>query len=462
MKCTPNTLRDTTPEPTPEPGAPNSDSAPREKTPRHAGPEFDAWFRGRENLRIMNANRGHEPAFRIGEHCFVNAHSETGPPAGVLHGHRRSGALQGDRFRGRNLAILVTSLWLFSGNLRARAGFADDWIRMKSIVPQGYVCYRTTGPVTVDGRLDEPAWQKAEGTPDFQDIEGGAKAKPRFRTRAKMLWDDQYFYVAVELEEPHVWAMLTNHDAVIFQDNDFEVFIDPNGDSHEYYEFEMNALNTGWDLLLKKPYKDGGPALNEWEIPGLKTAVHVAGTINNPTDRDLGWSVEIAFPWKVLAEYAPRRTPPDEGDQWRVNFSRVEWQINIVNGKYEKIPDTREDNWVWSPQGIIDMHRPEKWGYVQFTRKQMGEVKFGADPARPARDALQEIYYVQRDYEAKNHRWASSLDELGLSADFSHGLAKPPGIHVSKDGFEATAKIKLPDGRIERWHIRQDARVWMD
>src|SRR5262249_15000970 len=88
---------------------------------------------------------------------------------------------------------------------------------------------------------------------------------------ARCSGDDEFFYVGAELEEPHVWATLTQHDAVIFHDNDFEVFIDPNGDNHEYYEFEINAFNTGWDLLLPRPYKDGGKAVNSWEIPGLKT-----------------------------------------------------------------------------------------------------------------------------------------------------------------------------------------------
>ncbi len=62
------------------------------------------------------------------------------------------------------------------------------------------------------------------------DIQGDAEAEraPRFRTRAKVLWDENYLYIAAELEEPHVWATLTNHDfAVIFHDPDFEVFIDP-------------------------------------------------------------------------------------------------------------------------------------------------------------------------------------------------------------------------------------------
>ena len=102
------------------------------------------------------------------------------------------------------------------------------------------------------------------------DIEGDRRPEPRFRTRMKMLWDDQALYIAAELEEPHVWATLTEHDSVIFHDNDFEVFLDPDGDSHLYAELELNALNTTWDLLLPKPYKDGGKAVDAWEIAGLE------------------------------------------------------------------------------------------------------------------------------------------------------------------------------------------------
>jgi len=340
------------------------------------------------------------------------------------------------------------------------ADFLSDWARMRDIVPQGYVCYRATTPLQIDGKLDEADWNRAPWTRDFQDIEGSAKPAPRFRTRAKMLWDERYFYVAAELEEPHVWATLTNHDSVIFRDNDFEIFIDPNGDKHEYYEIEINALNTEWDLLLTKPYIDGGPPHDEWEIPGLKTAVHVNGTLNNPADVDKGWSVEIAFPWKALAKYAHRHTPPREGDQWRVDFSRVEWQIRIINGHYEKVPNTPENNWIWSPPGIVDMHRPEKWGYVQFTKAKPGSVQFSPDRSAPARSALQEIYYAQRDYEAAHHHWASRLQDLNLPGGYSSGLKKEPTLHSTSYGFEATAEVQIEKGRTEHWHIRQDNKTW--
>ena len=239
--------------------------------------------------------------------------------------------------------------------------------------PEHYVAYRAPEPLVIDGRLDEPAWQSAPWTADFVDITGADSLRPRFRTRARMLWDSTFLYIGAELEEPHLWATLTRRDAVIFHDNDFEVFIDPDGDTHEYYELEVNALNTVWDLFLVKPYRDGGPAIDAWDIAGLKTAVSLDGTLNVPTDRDRGWQVEIAIPWKVLKEAAHRPAPPAPGDQWRINFSRVEWRLEPTVAGYGKIVDPvtgkplPEDNWVWSPQGLVNMHYPEMWGVVQFS-----------------------------------------------------------------------------------------------
>jgi len=118
--------------------------------------------------------------------------------------------------------------------------------------PRGYVCYRAAGPIAIDGKADEPSWAAVPWTEDFSDIEGPAKPTPRFRSRAKMLWDDEYLYVYAELHEPHVWGTITRKNEVIFRDNDFEVFINPNGDNHNYYEYEMNALNTIWELTLDR------------------------------------------------------------------------------------------------------------------------------------------------------------------------------------------------------------------
>jgi hypothetical protein len=233
--------------------------------------------------------------------------------------------------------------------------------------PRRYICRRAPSAIQVDGRLDEAAWKRAPWTDPFVDIQGAKQPRPRFRTRVKMLWDDAYLYVGAELEEPHVWATLTEHDSVIFRDNDFEVFLNPSGDGRNYFEFEINALNTGWDLFLPKPYREGGKADNSWEIPGLRTAVAIDGTLNDASDRDRGWTVEIAFPWTAFASRSPVRRP-EPGGIWRMNFSRVEWHGEGSGKQYRKVPGKPEDNWVWSPQGLINMHVPERWGYVEFVR----------------------------------------------------------------------------------------------
>jgi hypothetical protein len=236
-------------------------------------------------------------------------------------------------------------------------------------LPKSYPCRKTPRPISITGRGDDPAWALAPWTDDFIDIEGDKKPPPRFRTRARMLWDDRFLYVFAEMEEPHVCGTLTEKNAVIFHDNDFEVFLDPDGGGENYYEFEVNALNTIWELTLVKRYTQGGPAIHGTNLPGLVSAVHIDGTLNDPTDIDRGWSVEIAFPFDGVAKHRRNGScPPVPGDGWRINFSRVEWTYEIVDGKYRKIPRDQkpEDNWVWSPQGIIDMHQPEQWGFLNF------------------------------------------------------------------------------------------------
>ncbi len=245
--------------------------------------------------------------------------------------------------------------------------------------PRSYVCYRTPSTPRLDGSLDDPAWRAAPWSEAFVDIEGSARPAPRFLTRMKMLWDDRYLYVAARLEEPQVWATITQRDAVIFHDNDFELFIDPDGDARNYVELEINALNTVWDLFLAVPYREGGHADTDWNIDGLKTGVRVLGTLNDPADLDSGWTVTLALPWRSLARASGSPRPPAPGSTWRVNFSRVEWQTHVVDGRYEKVPGLREDNWVWTPQGMIDMHQPEHWGYVEFS-----PVRADRRPPEPA------------------------------------------------------------------------------
>ncbi|WP_439184675.1 carbohydrate-binding family 9-like protein [Carboxylicivirga taeanensis] len=333
---------------------------------------------------------------------------------------------------------------------------------LPAFAPKQYICYRAAQPINVDGELDEEAWQKAEWTDLFVDIEGDKKPQPSYPTRAKMLWDDEYLYVGAFLEEPHLWATITQRDAVIYYDNDFEVFIDPDGDTHGYYEFEMNAFNTVWDLLLAKPYTDGGPPINNWDINGLQSAVSLKGTINQPNDEDEGWFVEIAFPLKALHEYCGG-VEAKGGNQWRINFSRVQWQHQVVDGQYKKKlnPETGksfpENNWVWSPQGVIDMHRPETWGFIQFSDALVGE---GTDEFIFHQDELVKwelytLYYAQRRYKSKTGVYANSLEQLNNVVAGNYKYIQR--LESTSSLFEAIASHS--DSK-SQWHINNERRTW--
>jgi hypothetical protein len=158
---------------------------------------------------------------------------------------------------------------------------------------------------------------------------------------------------------------MSEKNTKLFEENNFELFLDPDGDGLNYYEFEINPLGTIWELTLPKPYVDGGVPVDPTNLPGLRTALHIDGTLNDPSDTDTGWSVELAVPWADLASYNEgRATPPNPGDEWRMNLMRCEWPHEVVDGAYVK--GTELSFWVWSPQYVVDMHRPDRWGILRF------------------------------------------------------------------------------------------------
>ena len=209
------------------------------------------------------------------------------------------------------------------------------------------------------------------------------------------------------------------------------------------FEFEMNVLNTGWDLFFRSRIRMADRLTMAGKLPGLKTAVQVKGTLNDAGDADEGWTLEIAIPWKAFGTAARMPLPPRAGDMWRVNFSRVEWQHELHEGKYRRVPGTKEDNWVWSPQGKVNMHLPEHWGYVRFAEKAGGGAP--ADPSYAVRMRLQDYYQQQVEFKKAKGRWATK-EELAPGAGI--------GFRMGSDGMWRACA----DGLC----IRQDALVSKD
>lgn len=339
-------------------------------------------------------------------------------------------------------------------------------ITLSSVVmaqPKIYHAIKATESIYIDGFATEPAWQTAPWSDDFLDIRGESQPTPDYRTRFKMLWDDEALYLLAELEEPHIWATLKNRDDIIYFDNDFEVFIDPDGDNHNYFEVEVNALATIFDLFMNRPYNSGGRPLIGWDLAGLECKTLINGTLNNPADIDEGWQVEMAIPWKALIIFAPERRPPKPGETWRMNFSRVQWETEISNGSYEKSidPDTGkplpENNWVWSPQGEINMHLPEKWGYILFTDKPVSypltiEI---VDPYYPTKVKLLDLYRMQQQFRKTHGRFAGSLWELN-----KQGRSDNTDIFIEATGRQFIISSKTENGKTV--FIDHQKRIWIE
>jgi len=292
------------------------------------------------------------------------------------------------------LPFLTFSLLLVSGLTVVRAADATKLAARQSQFPcpeneiARYTAYRVNEPIRIDGELNEAVWQRAPRSPRFIDIITGARAI--HDTHAMVVWDDTHLYVAYRIQEPFVHAKYTNHNDPIYYDNDGELLI---AGRDAYYEFEINAFNTSYEVFFiwRESYEAGGFAQApefarsklrpfngvgfknhprgerlgnfNWSFPGKQTAVHIDGTINKDDDRDRGWTVELAFPWKGLewlARAGHQALPPREGDVWRMDFSRF--------NTYKEAPPAQDSGgWVWTRHGIWDSHIPECFAHIRFS-----------------------------------------------------------------------------------------------
>jgi hypothetical protein len=314
----------------------------------------------------------------------------------------------------------------------ALSPFTPHW----DLYPKSYVAHKISFPLVdhLDGDLNKDIWADVPWSDYFDDIRGAKDAPDDERpsvhckTRFKAVWDDTHIYIGAIIESDfETKATFTERNSPIYQkDSDFEVFIDPFGTCHNYKELEVNPINTIWNLMLDRPYSDGGSEHSGriarpgddlyYEVYHQKTATKVLkGDLNNPK---LGatWSVEIAISYKdALTHVSDDKEPPSVGTMWRINFSRV-----------ERSGDT---NWTWQgqvvwspsdhrPRGFVQMHLPDAWGYLVFGGEKRPEASpTPREPTWPARLAAMNVYYAQKAYLEKNGEYAADMDRLDAYVD---------------------------------------------
>ena len=271
---------------------------------------------------------------------------------------------------------------------------------LTSVGPLAYYgVERAIDAIAIDGKLDEFSWEKSSQINSLDRILNNY-ADVAFATRAKMLWDDDFFYFAFACEDADIWAIYENEDDPLWEEEVVEVFIDPDGDGENYLELEVNPQNQVVDLLIYSISPEWNAA-KDWDIAGLKTAVLAHGTINDSLQLDQGWTVEIAIPWAAMAKDITGGAQPKPGDIWRLNLYRIERkggrdlksQINALQA--QAAPLQAELDSLWQDDEDRDETQLDAVG-----RQRLSEIKNRLAPIREKLSPLQAHYGQQTEYTA--------------------------------------------------------------
>ena len=255
-------------------------------------------------------------------------------------------------------------LWggFFQGNerLRVTRGLSDgrDRARLGVLRVEGrdvpiprVTVPKRTEPIVIDGQLDDPAWKRAARVGPFQRYDGVGNG--RYKTYARMLWDDHALYLAFEAPDRDVHTPYTQRDEPIYESEAVEIFIDADGDADEYIELQVAPNGVQFDARFK-----GGARQNmdqSWDhVYEAKTSVD--GTLNNPADQDRGWVAEWRIPYAGMPDLDQAPSP---GKSWKINLFRLDRQRR--NGQV-----VGTDATAWSAPMSGDFHRLERFGVITF------------------------------------------------------------------------------------------------
>lgn len=211
-----------------------------------------------------------------------------------------------------------------------------------------YAVARAAAPPTIDGDLGDPVWKSAVPVELVGSFDG---RQPTLRTTARLAYDAENLYLAFDCEDPDVWGNLTAHDAPIYNEEVVEVFLDANGDGRSYNELQVSPNNVTFDASVVARRSDL-PTAMRWES-GMKSGVKVIGTVNDPGDRDQGWTAEMQIPISGLAEVPGK--PPKPGDRWRFNLYRL-----------EHLRRRQVEGQAFSPLYVGDFHHLPRFGWLVF------------------------------------------------------------------------------------------------
>jgi hypothetical protein len=216
--------------------------------------------------------------------------------------------------------------------------------------PPVYEIRRVAGPITIDARLDKPAWLNAPTVSPFYF--NWYTTGEKEATDARLLWDDSNLYVSWYCHDRHISASVTERHGPVSNDDCVEIFLSPNpGKVHNYYTFEINVIGA----MLNRCRTDWWTGPPTWEPEGVRFCTSFQGAaIKRESPDDDHWTVELALPFVNFARDAAQ-VPPHPGDTWRLNLYRTGGITNKQSSSWSPIPPPSKS-----------FHTPEAFGTVRF------------------------------------------------------------------------------------------------
>jgi hypothetical protein len=213
-----------------------------------------------------------------------------------------------------------------------------------------YEVHRAVAPITIDGNVQTAEW--AAAGPALELIfPWESQTGPKQKTHARLLWDDDSLYVAYENEDIDITARAQGKDEFVYKDDTVELFLNVQPAQTEgYYCLEINALGTIMDYICVS-----AKYYIRFDMEGVRAGIKIDGTLNNSTDHDRGWSLELAVPWKNFRDMAP---PPKIGTVFTANLNR--WDGTE--------PNRRLSVWADSKLNWPHPHAPENFGELVFVK----------------------------------------------------------------------------------------------
>ncbi len=249
----------------------------------------------------------------------------------------------------RNTTIIVAATLLIAAQVLAAPAKKPGW------KPEPYSCRRASAPIIVDGILDDAAWKQAKVINMRIPV---TYALARSKTEVQILWDDKYLYFAFRAFDKDIWSYMQDHDSVTCFDDVLEMFFMPIPGSGHYHNFEINAIGTVYDAYSLSRYAGGGDhhRWRRWDCQGLKTGITITGTLNNPSDVDSHWCMEVAIPFAEMPD-VPNGCPK-VGDKWTFHASRYDYSVHLPDGV--ELSST-------AALTKVDFHHAKDWMPLVFT-----------------------------------------------------------------------------------------------